>query len=394
MNNVLLKLYSVRCLSNFCQAVFFPFFAVWLLREKLFSATEAAILVSTGIFATRLAGVFFSKWVQKYQKKKIILLMQGLLIVLYGSIYILAFYKKLFFPCWLLIALLIGSVLSINSLALLSCVALYQEEKQQHTGFSMINIALNISSGIGPYLGAFVLACQPAYFPLIPILFSLLASMVLIFSTDMPVEQIKIYSSSQNNNAWFGNRQFIFFIFLNMLTMLGYAQFYDVFPLYASNGFSEKTIGLLFIVSSIVIVLMQMPVTRLIEKWSISFVIFLSNSLLAVGTILLISARNSNCLLCVVGVILLSLAEISYAPLYQSHAVKLFSPMNPVRALAVQAFAWGIAEALAVLVGIYFVGHGLGVFSILFGVIAALCVAIYSLFDALKSNLASSAIQV
>lgn len=367
MNANFKRIYFIRFASNFCQSCFFPFLAVWLFKEKLFLATQAAVIVSLGVLSARLCAPFLSSYVKKYDKKYIIFTALFLLSILYGIFYFLAIYKINSVILWVIISLLIGAALSLNSLSILSYLAIHQDEQTHHDGFSLINIALNLSSGLGPFFGAVVIAYDKTIFPLIPIFFSLLSMSVVIFlNADIPL------SKKQSKEAVIfslGGSHYIFFIFLNMLTFIAYAQFYDVFPVYASQYFNEKTIGLLFVVSSVVIVIAQLPVNRLLKKYSNQSAIVFSNLILGVGTLLFIAASQKLFVLCVLGVILISLAEVIYAPLYQTMAVQLYQPSNPVRALAIQSFSWGLAEAGATFLGIVLVGHGCGDVSFILGVI-------------------------
>jgi predicted MFS family arabinose efflux permease len=366
------RIYFIRFCSNFCQAVFFPFFAVWLWKEKLFSSTEAAFIVSFGIFSTRLSAVLFSKLVNNYHKKYIIISSLLLISILYSFFYFFAVHDVSNFLAWVTLSILVGGSLSVNSLALLSYIAIHNDEKKHHAGFSVINIALNLSSGLGPFLGAITLSHHEKIFPLVPIAFSLLSVFTCFFLAKDSVTNKKIVSITKFH---LGGNKFISFIILNILTFVGYAQFYDVFPIYAMRGMNEQTIGVLFIISSIIIVFVQMPMTKIIEKLSAETSIFISNLMLCVGTLLFIPAADNGFFICSLGVIVISLAEVMYAPLYQSIAIKLFEPNNPVLSLAIQSFSWGLAEAIATFVGIYTAGHGNGYISIMLGAMAALLVS-------------------
>ncbi|OGT43176.1 MAG: hypothetical protein A3F13_05750 [Gammaproteobacteria bacterium RIFCSPHIGHO2_12_FULL_40_19] len=376
MNADFKRIYFIRFASNFCQASFFPFFAVWLMKEKLFLATGSAVIVSIGIFSTRLCAPFLSSHVKKYDKKYSIFFALCLLLGLYSALFFLATYKIHDMALWVTVSFLIGGALSMNSLSLLSYLAIHQDEHNHHRGFSFINMALNLSSGLGPFLGAITLAFDKTIFPLIPILFAMLSMGVVFFLNH---DRVFSRTVTKINEKTFsaGGPQFLFFICINMMTFVAYAQFYDVFPLYAFHYLNEKTIGLLFIISSVVIVIVQFPMNRLLLNFSNQFSMLLSNAILAIGTLLFIAASEKWLMVCILGVVLISMAEVMYAPMYQTLAVQLYQPNNPVRALAIQSFSWGVAEAVATFLGIVVVGAGYGYVSFILGGIAAVMVGVF-----------------
>jgi hypothetical protein len=369
------SIYFVRFASNFCQSAFFPFFAVWLMKEKLFFSTHAALIVSLGILSTRLCAPFFSNTVKKYHKKNVILSSLSALLILFGVLYFLLLQKLHAMGLWVFMSIGIGCALSVNSLALLSYLAIHQDENNHQNGFSFINIALNVSSGLGPFFGAMTLAHYKNLFPLVPMFFSLLSMGALIFleGDTHPVENNTVKHKEHFST---GGTQFLLFIILNMLTFVGYAQFYDVFPVYASHYVSEKTIGLLFIISSIVIVCVQLPINSALQRFSNLSVISVSNFILALGTLLFIAVSRDLLMIAALGVVLISIAEVMYAPRYQAMAVRLFQPNNPVQALSLQSFSWGIAEAVATFFGIAEVGRGNGCGTFMVGAFCALCVGV------------------
>jgi MFS family permease len=370
------NIYLIRFFSNFCQAIFFPFFAVWLLKEKLFYATQAALIVSVGIFSTRLAALFFNRLIQRWDKKYLIMSSLLLLSGLYGLLYELATYHIVNLMWWMLVSIFIGSMLSINSLAILSYIAAQHTTQHHHVGFSIINIALNLSSGLGPFLGSIILMYQQRFFPLMPIIF---AFITIVISCWLTQENISQTETQEANFISCGGKNYIYFMVVNALTFIAYAQFYDVFPAYAATWLPEANIGMLFVVSSIVIVCTQLPLSRYIKKITTQEALLFANILLAIGTVFLVPIATNYYGIYIIGVVLLSLAEVIYVPLYQSLALQLYQPTNHIVSLGMQSFVWGIAEATATFIGIYYIGHGAGYLSMILGVIAALLVSCYYL---------------
>jgi predicted MFS family arabinose efflux permease len=310
--------------------------------------------------------------VSRHHKKWVIIISLLCICIAQTLFYIFAQYRFSNFFAWLLFAIVTGVMLSINSLALLSYVAIHDEEKKHHMNFAFINIALNLSAGVGPFMGAVMLTRYREQFALLPIVFAILSIFACAFlARDKAINK----HPTQHTKFHLGGRKFILFLGLNILTYIGYPQFYEVFPVYAMEAMNEEIVGILFIISSVVIVMMQLPIIAWVEKTSASFALAIANLLLAMGTLLFIPAAQNYLSLCILGVVLISIAEVVYSPLYQSLAISLFQPENRVLSLAILSFALGISEASATFVGIYAVGHGYGYISMIIGAFAALIVA-------------------
>lgn len=378
-------LYSIRFFSNFAQAIFFPFMALWLLKEKLFSANEAAVIVSCGLFATRFLSVIFSTFIQKNEKRHVILLSLFSLMILHLLLYSLYSHGIANFFIYLFLFICIGGMLSVNTLGMLSFLADEKKENEQHHGFSMMNIMMNLSAGVGPFLGGLILVNATHYFLLVPIIFLFLGLLFALPLKGRTVTQSIIRPLTTVVN--FGGKSYWLLMLCNALTFLGYAQFYDIFPLYASHWISIKHIGFLFVVSSVAIVFMQLPINQALKNKTPCYAIVLANVMLAFGTLLFLLHSSEYLCVCVIGVVLISFGELIYAPLYQSLAIQSFAPKSDVCALAFQSVTWGLAEALATGLGIHWVGVGEGDRSFVFGGIAAMlvCVILWSFYSRIKT---------
>lgn len=110
---------------------------------------------------------------------------------------------------------------------------------------------------------------------------------------------------------------------------------YNVFPFYAKDVMSDKTVGLLFLLSGLVIVVFQMPVIRLFQNVKHTITISIGNLLAAIGTALYLSVSYHWIALSFLAVFIATIGEIVYAPVYQTLSVKLFSTKNQVNALTI-----------------------------------------------------------
>jgi len=376
MTNKLHHAYFIQCVSSFCHAVFFPLLGVWLFKERLFSCGEVAVIVSGSVLSYRLAGLLFANIVRRSHKKFIIIGSLSSISVLYTLFFFIAINRIAILPLWLAFAVLVGSMLSVTSLAVLSYAASHSPpsgDNQHQMPFAVLNIAVNLGAGVGPFIGAVALTYSQHLFLLLPILFAIIA---ILASSRLALDKQSEVHTSREARFHVLSRNFVLLVVINMLTCVAYPQFYEVLPAYAMETIDQQAIGVLFCISGVVIILLQIPIAKLTCRMPSTLSIAISNLILAVGTILFVPAREGYFATCVLGTILISVAEIIYTPLYQSLAIQLLDAENQVLGLAILSFAWGIVEAAASFAGIFAIGHGYGHLSLLIGAIAAFGVSL------------------
>ena len=161
---------------------------------------------------------------------------------------------------------------------------------------------------------------------------------------------------------------------INFLTMIGYAQFYYVFPTYATERFSSELVGVLFLVASGIIIFSQVYVTSFAQRVSRLWRVIVSNLLIGAGCLLLIISSQAQAILFVV-VVFIVIGEMICGPLYQAQAVKIWRGRSSV-AMAVQTCVWGAAEATAAVLGLLAVANELSFMSFLLGFAACVIAAV------------------
>lgn len=361
--------YLTRLFASLAETIFLPFSSLWLLSSHILSIADIGVITSTCLIMTRVGATFLHEKVNLYPKKYIAAMSLCCIIVVYAMLFFLTWNNVHIFILWWVLSFLLGLAISLGGLSLVSLVPLITKEKDHLMGFSHMNLAVNVSAGLGPLLGAAVLTHIPQYLPLVPIAFAIFA---LFSCIKVPLDKPRIYTLQQQQG--FAKKNFkwmALFMFINFLTFMGYSQFYHVFPVYAAKYISKELIGVLFACSSAVIILMQVPMARFVSKINITTALIYSNVFLALGTMLLALIMHNLLILCILGVVMVSMAEIAYGSLYETLAVKI-AKANPVKCLAMLNCSWGIAEAVANFMGIYLVTSSMGFHSYMMGVLAAL----------------------
>lgn len=146
---------------------------------------------------------------------------------------------------------------------------------RRHTAWALQRGAYSLGLGLGGLTGGLIASVEdPDSFT---ILFVLTASANVAFATllrFLPVP--RRHAVPQEERAHYGyravlrDRPFVAIVLVNMvLVSAGYTQL-ELLPVFAKNeaGVSEDQIGLLFLVSSLVLIAFQLPVARLVEGYS------------------------------------------------------------------------------------------------------------------------------
>ncbi len=369
-------IYIARASSSFIKNIFFSFFAIWLIYEGILTSAQTAIVVSIAILMSRSA-IVFAKVSSQFKQKNVLRFNMVIATFSYLLIFLLAKWKVGALIYWAIIAFVIGSNVAVTALSLLSLVAITQTAQHHQKGFAMANIALNIGAGFGPLIGSLVLKFQPDYFPLVPIIFSIIT---IIITNKFPSEpappKIKRKKPTQRKI----NKAFASLLLINFLTFIGYAQMYDVFPLAAKPYISLHLIGLLFFFSAIIVVVLQLSVLKLCESLGNRRSLVYGNALLLLGVIFFFFIRAKLLIFYILAISLCTLSELFYTPLYRALSVKLYKYDNPVMALAWLSFFAGLGEATATYIGINLVSYHHEGYSFAFAIAAVAIASLLCVF--------------
>lgn len=369
-----MTLYIIRFFTWGAWSILFTFFAVWLATSAPFTAADIALIAGTLAMTNRAGALLFTRWVAVLDFRVVMICMQGLLMAAIIWLQWLHLHQLYAVPAWLLGVAVLGIANSVSTLTQLTFIACGNTRDDTVTAFSKENVALNLSAGITPYASALVLAHFPDAYLTFALVFCLPTIALCMRITPARQRPAQAPAQALDTGGVEPSRRWVF-VAINFLSFFAFAQFYNVFPFYAEHSLGAEKIGLFFAASSVLIVLLQIPLTRLCNRRKRRDLIIFANLALALGVYALLFATQQVSAL-VAAVLLLTLAEMIFGPLYQSMSIKLF-PGRPAFAMAVLTFTWALAETAATALGVFLVaqGHPAVIFT-LAAVAAALVVAI------------------
>jgi hypothetical protein len=349
-----MALYLIRFTTWGSWSLLFSFFAVWLDGQAPFSAGAVSVLGASVALANRAGSLLFVRWVGQADFRLLMGLTQLLIAGAVVGLYLMHQQGHYSLPAWLALVCLFGLGHSLGTLAQLTYIAAGHTGVNQVKAFSLENVALNLSAGITPYGSAMVLKHFPEYYLVAPLAYCLLTLALCVCLG--PSQQGAGRVRQNQARAPIRLRAAGVFLAINALSFFAFSQFYNVFPLHAQQLLQPETIGLWFALSSGLIVVLQLPLTRLLAGKRRVLLVLGANAAMAGGVGALFYAGLAPTA-ALTAVLLLTLGEMIFGPLYQVMALSVF-PGRPAFAMAVLTLTWALAEALATGVGLYLVAQG------------------------------------
>ncbi|MET8867970.1 MFS transporter [Nonomuraea sp. NPDC004580] len=350
-------IYAIRLTSWCSWGVLYPFLAVWLLRLGVLDEAGVGVVAGAAVIANRVGALLWAPLVHRHHKRNVIIVSQAAVIAMAGVLHLLGGAGPANVVLWAAAGALFGLANSVATLAQVSFIANQVPPNATTRAFSWENVALNIGAGIAPLLSSMVISASPSWYALAPVPFAVLtAALAALLPRDRPASA----AGEEEKEAGAGSRTWPAFLVLNFLTLLAYAQLHGVFPAHAEPEIGTTGVGRLLALSSLVIVVCQVPLTWVCARFGERTLVSAANLVTAAGTALLPLAATGP-LPAVAAVFLVTLGEMVYGPLYQSIAVRLAG--RPAHAMGVLTFVWGVSESLAGVAGLALIGAGLGALS-------------------------------
>lgn len=257
----------------------------------------------------------------------------------------------------------IGVWLTMQSTAL----ALIVPSNLRHAAFAQQRVAANLGLGLGGFAGGLlVTTASPETFTA---LFLLNAATFLIYTAF--VAQLRLPRPTGNHQdsgtgyrEVLRDRTFLHLLGLNfMFVVAAIALLNGLFPVFAKNqgGVSEDTIGLFFLLNSVVIIVAQLPIARAVEGRRRAHGLALMCVLFAscwafVELAGLAPGLRVTVVLLVAGIIILSLGECLYDSIFGPLVADLAPEGRTGRYMAASGLSWTLGFTAAPALGCVVLG--------------------------------------
>ena len=356
-------LISFVMLINRSGAMVVAFLSVYLINSRGFAPTDAGYVMASfgagGVLGNYVGGLLNDRYGSWH--------IQVLSLFGSGLLHIALAYVSEF---WSLCALtfLISVVADGFRPANRAAIAIYAPPERLTQSYGLQRMAVNLGFSIGPALGGFLIYKfgyslmfwgDGLTFLLAGVLFLVLlpkdeTAVPLVSKEDRDADRLAYAQGNATaSKPAFRQLWLVLYVVANACIMLCFFNLFSIFsPYLASAGYEEWMIGLLFTISGIVIVTVEMPALYIIEsRYRLIRVMLIGGSIMVLSFLLLPLAVSLGFLALSFCVVLLSLGEITYMPLTNAYLSKFAPPARRGEYLGVLSASYSAAFIFAQLIG-------------------------------------------
>jgi MFS family permease len=275
-------------LARAASSMSLPFLAIYLSKHTTMSYTTIGVVIGMGALAGTLGGFVGGALSDRFGRRVIMMsALLGWVIVFFG--FALVKLPILF----MLLNMLNGLCRSFYEPVSQALMADLTEPAKRFQVFSLRYMAINLGVAIGPLLGAYFADFNGSLPFLITGIIYLcytiaLYSLLILFG----IKQIEGEKKAPITlaSAWNvirNDRTFRYYTAGGIIGAIGYSQMTVTLSQYIANGFANglKLFAIMMSVNAIAVILLQIPLTRLVEKRSPLAAVIAGNVMFALGDV-------------------------------------------------------------------------------------------------------------
>lgn len=338
-----------------------PYLGLWLVDDQGLSGGSAGLIVGASILANRGGAVLLIPLINWLGLKTSVAAGYLGAVVAFA---VLGMGLRLPVLGWLVLAALVGLFLAMATTAMKATVAALPAD-QRLRGFSYLNMAVNAGSAVGPVIGGQLLDWHASWLPLSAAalhLVALAAVPALPGAWRPSVRPQPITEGSRSR--WLPQRRFVFFSLLAGGTWVAYAQVMDVLPAYLGDTVDARDLGLVFTLNAVTVVALQVPMSWLSRRvlnaprGGFGILWAAASAVLAASVLLFALSRSVGLGLILAAMMLFSLSELVWSPLYDAQISERRGRLSAPAAYALAGVAAGASESVGAWLGMLLVvGH-------------------------------------
>lgn len=332
-----------------------PFMAIYLTQHLGFSAAQTGIMLSIfgvgGVIAAFAGGVLADLIGRRRTIVASHMLSAGtvlLFTIIHDPILMSA------------LLLVLGVVNGSAEPATKALIADLLPTKDLMRGYAANMWALNLGYTLGPLLGSILVEYSYTLIFFANALVTAITAIIIFTRIPSDAEKIRQRRSSGVREATlsdvFKDRVFMGFVGLSLLFALIYTQCTISLPMImADQGFSPSSYGLLLSVNGLIMIVLQMPLSDWVARFSRSIVLAISGLVVGIG---FGSHMFADVIwIYVAGVLIWTIAEVINMPVATTVAADLAPKEARGRYMGVFTGTWGVASMIAPLAAGYTIEH-------------------------------------
>jgi predicted MFS family arabinose efflux permease len=326
----------------------FPFFALYLTNKFQVGMAEVGVLFATFSVSSFISQTVGGGLADRFGRKGVIIF--GLLASAFSAV-AMGFAES--FQMFFVLAVFVGLLSDVGGPARQAMVADLLPEAKRADGYGIIRVAFNLSAAIGPALGGLLASRSYLALFLADAAIAVVSSFLIRFllpETKPERKPGEEHPSLGQTYAGYGNvfknRLFMLYLGAVFLSVLTYLNMNTTLGVYMrdAHGLSERYYGLLLSINAAMVVVMQFPITRRIEKYPPMLMMALHALLYAVGFAMYAFVGGYG--LMIVAMAIITIGEMIGAPVSQAIVANFAPEHMRGRYMAVAGYSWGIAYAI------------------------------------------------
>ncbi|MEM3039004.1 MAG: MFS transporter [Thermoplasmata archaeon] len=340
-------------IGSFGFGIVFPFLAIYLSQTIRLSEMLIGIVMMSYMAIGTFFMIFGGAWADKFGRKRIMvvsLVGEGALLCMY------TFASE--FWGFLAIALAEGAVGSLYPPAANAMVADLVPPDKRPECYSLIRIAYNLGSAIGPMIGSFLLLSMSLQHMFLIAGVAVGTMAILIALKTRETLSVKKGEEFQYRDMRLAasDRAFMFFCLLIAMTFLLYAQTLSALPVYSNQelGIQMSLYGLVFATNAGMVVLLQIPVTAHAIRFRRTTALSFGQGLMALGMIIVFFVGDFLGL--IFAMVVFTLGELYHSAVYSTVVADLAPRKLRGTYMGVSGVAIGIGDSAGMFMGMTLLG--------------------------------------
>ena len=349
--------------NSFGNGFVYPFLLIYLHNVRGFGLGVSGLIVATNAGVALLAGAPGGAAADRLGAKRTLAASLALLTIAF------ALFPLVRTP-WhgFALAALVGLANGVFWPSYHTLLAAITPADRRHAGYALQRVSMNLGFGVGGALAGLIAASsRPGTFTALFLIDAASYAAFLALLTVVPAGAPEAHDTPADGSdhkvgyaAIVRDRVFLALLGLNIVFVTaGYAQL-ETLPVFAKNqaGVSERAIGLVFLVNSLVIVVAQLPLTKLVEgrrrmaMLALMTAIWAAAWMLVFGAGLWLTAAAAAALIVVAGGIF-AVGECLQGPTQQALIAELAPDHLRGRYMALSTSSWSIGWIAGPALGAY-----------------------------------------
>ncbi|MGD0818325.1 MAG: MFS transporter [Methanomassiliicoccales archaeon] len=268
-------LFTARTIDGAGFSFMYPFLAIYLHDQLHISMSVVGLILLVAAGAGAIGNLVGGEIADAYGRKRIMavsIIARGLVFVVIGA-YIAGAVDLTLLTIMVAVNFFLGSTFEPANNAMVADIV---EPGRRLAVYGLLRVGMNLGWIIGPMVGGVLASISYSLIFYCSAFLCFVAGLIIQIwiQESRPTPGTESVSGLKGSSAIFRNGSFIFFCAMCLLVFIMAGQMTSTFPVYAkdSAGLNELSIGIIFGITAVLVVLAQFPISHYIGNFKTSHV--------------------------------------------------------------------------------------------------------------------------